>query len=159
MEVAYAFFAEAVTQSSDGKLNILGADFNRIQGTFPLVHPHFAFVTKLVFSPEEWGKEYELAFEIVGPDGGKIEPGMPPLKMIPPAPSEDELKLESKTAAVMVLQMNGAQFRTPGKYLARVLVNGEEVKSQKLLLIESSQPLQTTLVPIGPAQLSQTGGP
>ena len=74
MELAYAFFAEAAQITSDGRLNVLGADLRSLQGNFPLVLQSVAFVAKIVLENAEREGTHRLVAQMTGPDGMALEP-------------------------------------------------------------------------------------
>src|SRR5438552_272178 len=74
MEVAFAFFAEAAQITSEGKLNILGADFRTLEGSFPFVLTSVAFVAKIELEAAERERLHHFTARMVGPDGTALEP-------------------------------------------------------------------------------------
>src|SRR5215469_15318108 len=75
MEIAYAFFAEAAQMTSDGRLNLLGADLHTLQfeGNPPWTTALY-LVVGLRFQNEEGGRLFHLTGDLVAPDETQMAP-------------------------------------------------------------------------------------
>jgi hypothetical protein len=71
MEIMYAFFAEAAQMTSDGRLNILGADFHtlQVQGPPPWTHPVMTLLVSVRMEQEDCGHLYHFSGQMLAPDG------------------------------------------------------------------------------------------
>jgi hypothetical protein len=75
MEVAFAFLANFGEITPDGRLNVIGGDIDALNSDeVPFTFPLLCFVAKLLFDPEELGRELEIATEIVDPSGEPVSP-------------------------------------------------------------------------------------
>ncbi len=73
MEFSFAFFAEAAQITSDGRLNLLGADLHTIQfqGDPPWMGGMYV-VLGIQFENQEGGRLYHLTGDLLAPDGSKL---------------------------------------------------------------------------------------
>jgi hypothetical protein len=134
MDLAYAFFAEAAQITSDGRLNVLGADLRALQGRFPLVLQSVAFVAKVELETAERGGMHRFTAQMVGPDGAAIEPRIEAEYMAPPPVNPD-----LKAAFTIVFQIVGMTFPTQGIYTFQISVDGRELKHLRLALTEAQE--------------------
>jgi len=71
MKLEFAFFADAATTDSGGKLNVLGI-FNNVNAhAYPCTHPRMCFVAKISSHRSEYGK-HDLTITIVDEDGQDV---------------------------------------------------------------------------------------
>jgi len=134
MELTYAFLANSAEMSSDGKLYLMGADFNRLLGTYPLTLQSMSLIVKMVFPPEECNREYHFSAEFIAPDGSRLEPYFE-RNISPSVPDEPD----RKSSLIILLAINGMTFPTAGTYDVRVLLDGEEKKNLRLYALEVPQ--------------------
>src|SRR5438132_223407 len=75
MDIAYAFFAEAIQLTSDGRVNILGADLQAItlRGDPPWLAPPIALLVNIHLEPEDGGRLYQFTANLVSPDGERLD--------------------------------------------------------------------------------------
>jgi hypothetical protein len=134
MEVAFAFFAEAAQITSDGRLNVLGADLRALQGSFPVVVQSVAFVAKVELDSVEREGVHHFTGQMMGPDGAAIEPRIVG-EYTAPAPVKPELK----AAFTVVFRIMGMVFPSPGTYTFQISVDGRELKRLRLRLTEAQE--------------------
>ena len=72
MEVDFAFLADSA-QVVGGKLYLVGGAFDTIWSpNLPVIHHGLSLPMKLLFSPGEMGKKYNLEINIIDEDGKRI---------------------------------------------------------------------------------------
>lgn len=131
MNVEYAFLANAAEYSSDGKLYILGADYNVMYGRYPWTVPAMALVVKFSYPPEECGRTHRFTAEFWKPDGERMAPIV-----------ETELATHPISppfqggALTLVIALYTIVFSTAGVYTVRILLDGEEKKAFRLYMQE-----------------------
>jgi len=73
MRLAYAFTANAAEVSPDGKIYILGGDWDRIStASLPVSQPAMALVMKFEVQPTECDQDHELRVELIDMDGVRL---------------------------------------------------------------------------------------
>jgi hypothetical protein len=123
MEVSYAFFAEAAQVTSDGRLNILGADLQTLsfQGPPPWAVPTLFLVATLRLDREDCGRLYHFTGYLTAPDGNRVEPHIETDVVAPTLVGQDTVGRMS-----IVVQMTGTTFPAPGVYHFRFNVQDRE---------------------------------
>jgi hypothetical protein len=130
MNLAYAFLAHSADFSSDGKLYVIGGDFDTIRaGSFPAMHPFMVVVVKLVASPSDFGHEHKLVVRLVTPDGTQLVEAEIPVQL--PA---DAGHREPKVG--LLANLLGATFAAPGDHAVVVEVDGKEMCRLPLHVIQ-----------------------
>ncbi|HEV3260208.1 MAG TPA: hypothetical protein VG013_25350 [Gemmataceae bacterium] len=143
MEVAYAFLARGGEFAPDGTLSVFGGDFTTIHGwVFPLHVPSLTVIAKLLFQREDCGRQYEVKVELVGEDNANLAPEIRQ-ELDVPVPADPEKKIRLNLAVMLT----GLQFPRAGKYRARLLLSGEEVRSMKFELVQLTAPEPATVQP------------
>lgn len=144
MEITYAFFAEAVQTTSDGRVNILGADLNMLtlSGPPPWASPMMALLVSLRMEREHCGHLYHFTADMIGPNGRNIDPHVEN-EFLVPVPENPELTARMN----IVLQMSGMALPEPGLYHMRVLIEDRErgvsqEKRVRLRVLEAAQQAQ-----------------
>ena len=133
MNIEIAAICDAATANGmGGRLNILGA-FDRVFAKFPLVIPQCSAAFRIRYQRAEAGvHELSLQFEDVC--------GKP---IVPPMQSKIPLEPVAQgfdTAAVnLVLNLQRLQIQRPDKYIVRLIVDGEELISLPLYMLEAPQ--------------------
>ncbi|MBF6592351.1 MAG: hypothetical protein IVW57_17710, partial [Ktedonobacterales bacterium] len=120
MKLAYAILADAAQLGQDGKVSLLGGDFDTINAaTFPLTHPALSLVMRLDFEPREAEREYWLRVTLAGP-------GNAPLAATPASAFTPRVlpgREEQVVRAMFVIGLNGLTFDQQGTYQFRLLVD------------------------------------
>jgi hypothetical protein len=129
MEVEFAFLADAA-QSSNNKLYVLGAGFDRIQAArFPAVHQLMSLVLKLKLHPAECDREHNLEVELWDPDGQAM--GVKVAAKF----SADKPKPAGRSAFVqLVVNLAQIRFPTAGDYAFQIVVDSQHRKSLPIYL-------------------------
>jgi len=127
MELAYAFLADAAQFTSDGKLNMLGGDFNSIVAEgFPHIHPVIAIVMRFRINRDEAAVPHPVRLELCNldrpedPPMADIEGSFPATTILPTA--EDPLFFAN------VSNVLGTVFTSAGNYALRIIADGRQVK-------------------------------
>jgi len=112
---------------------MLGGDIEGLYTSeFPFTQAKLALICKLIASPNEVGKPYQLELRLTGPTGERVTSiGECTIEFEPNdvVPNDDsELGLVGDVGPV--------EFATPGTYWMRVLVNGEEMGATRLYVGE-----------------------
>ena len=133
MQLAYALLAQSAEFSRDGKLYVLGGDFDTIwANSFPAAHPFMCVVVKLVASPEDLGQEHGLTVRLVAPEGNLIAQATIPVRL--PA---DAVHRQPKVG--LLANILGATFAAPGPHVVVLEVDGNEVGRLPLHVAQSDK--------------------
>jgi hypothetical protein len=123
MEIAYAFFVEAIQLTSDGRVNILGADMRKLdcQGPPPWTVPTISLLVCIEPEGEEHGRLYHLTADLVAPDGTRVNHHVEGTFI---APALEDPEMRAKAAGVV--QLNGVSLPVPGVYHMQVRAEDRE---------------------------------
>lgn len=133
-EVDYAFLADAAETAPGQKFHVLGGGVTQVNGrSFPLRHPHLALVVGLRITAVETGREHELRFVLLDPDGDQVAEATGGLMAVPRTDGRDELLTFS-------IDLWNLVFQAPGDYSLRVVVNGSEQRRLPLLVAAMPEP-------------------
>ena len=134
-EIEYAFLADAAQVQPGQKFSVLGGGVSRISGpVLPFIHPHIALVVGLRMGMAERNREYDLAFEIVAPDGSPVSTASGKV-VAGGSPQTDEFTL---TIAVDLWNL---ELRMPGEHTVRISIDGRERKRLDLTIAQTGTPL------------------
>jgi hypothetical protein len=133
MELAYAFLADSAQFTPDGKLNMLGGDFDSIGAdTFPHIHIVMAVVMRFSLQPEEATVEHPVSIQVRSLD----RPDDPPISQIngafaavPVLPDDGKPLFVANSSQFAMLE-----FPSQGRYIVRIIVDGSVVKDLSLLV-------------------------
>jgi hypothetical protein len=135
-DIEYAFLADAADARPGEKFNILGGGVSRIGGHgFPLVHPHLALVVGLVVTSTEVGKDHEIRFVLLGPDGTEVADGTGSIRAEGPGDGGDQV-------VTFAVDFWNLAFPAPGTYSFRILVGGSERKRLPLVVAGVFPPVE-----------------
>jgi hypothetical protein len=123
MEISYAFFAEAAQITSDGRLNILGADLPilTVKGQPPWSVGMIFLVVSIQFESEDGGHLYHFTADLIAPEGERIEPHMEQDFVAPVPENAERIGRMS-----VVLQLTGLSLPGSGVYHMQVRVEDRE---------------------------------
>lgn len=128
-EVEYAFLADAAETAPGQKFHVLGGGVTQINGrTFPLRHPHLALVVGLRITSVETGREHQLRFVLLDPDGRQVAEATGGLMAAVRPDGRDE-------TVTFSIDMWNLVFPAPGDHSLRVMVNGSEERRLPLQII------------------------
>lgn len=137
MELAFAITAHAAEVTSDGKIWVLGGDFEIIHTPgFPVVQPAMALVVKIRLQPMECDQEHHLRVEMIDEDAHPLREPI----TLPFTPRLDPNRPGRALSLSMVLNFQNLQFATPGDYAFVILVDDIQIGSVPLTLQPMPQP-------------------
>ncbi len=127
MDIDYAFLAGSAEFSSDGRLYLMGADFNQLFGQYPYTVRSMAMVVKCVYPSEEGEKKHHLSVEFRKPDGGNLN-----LRITKDFDTPRIREPNFGGAIKIVLWLQNVEFPVPGTYTIHIVIDGKEKKSFRL---------------------------
>jgi hypothetical protein len=127
MEIGYAFFAEAVQLTADGRVNILGADIPRLQfsGQPPWALPNVFLLVSFTLGREDCGRLFDFTADLFSPDEVQLDPHIEST-FLAPVPEEPDLQARM----TITLQISNMVFIAPGAYHMRVKAEDRERGTQ-----------------------------
>ncbi len=135
MRLAFAFLADAAQSTPDGKLWVLGGDFEDLfVPEFPAMHGALALVVRLRVPPLECGQPHRLRVEFVDSDGKKADPQLAlefRAELAPGHPTRD-------VGAGFVLNFQQIRYERPGDYAFHIFVDDLESGIVPLYVRQSS---------------------
>lgn len=133
MNLDFAFVADAATVQPGGKINVLGV-FDRIRvPEFPTRHARIALVMRLATSAPDAG-EHAAVIRLMGPDGEKVLSLDGNLKV---GPASDP---DTVTRIPHILNLDRVVFKTPGRYVFEIEIDGEMAGTVPLVMEERRAP-------------------
>ncbi len=133
-EIEYAFLADAADAKPGEKFNVLGGGVSRIAGpAFPLVHPHLALVCGIVLSATEVGRDHQVRFALLSPDGREVASADGGIRADGATDGRD-------TLVTFAIDLWSLTFPVPGDYSFRLLLDGSERKRIPLLISAIVEP-------------------
>jgi hypothetical protein len=131
MELTFAFLADAADLSADGRLHVLGADYDALLcESFPVVIPSVVLVAKLSVAPAELDQRHVARVELSHPNGQRIVL----VDDVPMTTSSNRLRPGKPSGSTLILSMGFVHLPEPGDYGVHLLVDGREMKTLPLLL-------------------------
>ena len=132
-DIEYAFLADAAEARPGQKFAVIGGGVSRLGGpAFPLRHPHLALVCGLTVTAPEFGREHDLQFLLLTPDGKQLSTANAKVMANGPADGRDSILTFS-------LDLWNLTFPEAGDYTIRILVDGSERKRLPLV-VEQREP-------------------
>jgi len=132
MELAFAITAHSAEVTADGKIWVLGGDFEMIHAPgFPVVQPAMALVIKIRLQPMECDQEHRLRVELIDQDAHPLRDAL----SLPFTPRVDPNRPGRALSLSMVLNYQNVQFNTPGDYAFVILVDDSQIGSVPLTLM------------------------
>lgn len=130
-DIEFAFLADAAETLPGHKFHVLGGGISRIGGRdYPLRHPHLALVVGLLLTSAETGRDHEIRFVLLDPDGVELAGGTGSITAAGSGDARDAVVTFS-------VDLWNITFPAPGDYSVRLLVNGSERKRLPLVLLAS----------------------
>ena len=127
-DIEYAFLADAAEARPGQKFAVIGGGVSRLGGPqFPLRHPHLALVCGLLVTSAELGREHELQFLLLTPNGQQLSTATATVRAEGPSEGRD-------TILTFSLDMWNLAFPEAGDYTIRILVDGSERKRLPLIV-------------------------
>ncbi|MBA2569703.1 MAG: hypothetical protein H0V04_00835 [Chloroflexi bacterium] len=132
-DIEFAFLADAADARPGQKFAVIGGGVSRLGGpVFPLRHPHLALVVGLAVPAEEIGREQDLRFIVLTPDGSEMASAQATVVAGGPEHGRDSV-------LTFALDLWNLAFPVPGDYGIRILIDGEERKRLPLV-VEQRRP-------------------
>lgn len=129
MEVDFAFLADSA-EAVNGKLYVMGGAIDTIWGRHaPLIHPHLAFVLRLIFDVAEIGRKHKLEIQIMDEDGAVIANLGGDIEIPTKNPN---LPKGWRQSLSTVLNFQNLKFLKFGNYSFNILVNNSSLKNVPL---------------------------
>ncbi len=131
MKLIALLLADAVNETPDGRLNLLGAGLTHINALkFPATGT-LTVVTRFEIAPSEWiGSNHRLALRVMNEDGKDLLPNGR-LEMAFDLPTARK-RMDQDSFFNQVLRLDGFQIPNPGRYRVVVLMDGHEVGSSPI---------------------------
>jgi len=134
MQLAYAMFADAAQLGPDGKISMVGGDFDTISvAEFPAQQPYLSIVIRLNVAPTECDKTHQLRVALTPPGQGAVISTVN-ASFTPHVPASDTSR---PIRSVLVVNLIGLQFEAPGTYTCHLTVDGQSVADLPLHLVEA----------------------
>jgi hypothetical protein len=139
MKLVSLLLADAVNETPDGRLNLLGAGLTHINAPqFPATGS-MCVVARFEISSSEWiGSKHMLALRVMDEDGrdvlpqGRLEIGFD----LPPAKGG----VDRESFFNQVMRLDGFSIPRPGRYHVIILLDGHEVGSAPLTAVKLKPP-------------------
>jgi hypothetical protein len=137
MELTTRMLADAAQRTPDGKLNVLGGQFDRLMApAFPATHPSLAVVLVLSVGYHEALVPHILAIQLTR-DGEAKGPGATAGLELGHPPG---LTLGAPQSATLVFTFPMVTFEAPGRYEWLVAVDGIPLGSMPLEVVKAPVP-------------------
>ena len=133
MRVPFALTASSAESTPDGRVWILGGDFDTVGSPrFPVVLPTMTLVVKILFEPGETGRPHTVRTELWDEDGEVIQ--HPFVQTFTP---ERHPKFPTRNVgSVLILNMQGLSFPNPGDYAFHVLVDDHLMATTQIYVMQ-----------------------
>jgi hypothetical protein len=142
-DIEYAFLADAAEARPGQKFAVIGGGVSRLGGPqFPLRHPHLALVCGLLVTAAELGREHNLEFLLLAPNGQQLSTATATIRAEGPSEGRD-------TILTFSLDMWNLVFPAAGDYTIRILVDGSERKRLPLV-VEQREAAGASAMPAPP---------
>jgi hypothetical protein len=149
-DIEFAFLADAAQVRPGEKFHVLGGGVSRLASrAFPFRHPHLALVVALSVTAPETGREHEIRFVLLDPDGRELAGAGGTLRAGPSPDARDSV-------LTFAIDLWNVGFERPGDHSFRILVDGSERK--RLPLVVSQLPTEAGQA-AGPLLPGTPGGP
>jgi hypothetical protein len=136
MELTTLMLADAAQQTPDGKLHVLGGQWDRlVTASLPITHPSLAIVLVVRVEYTEALERHDLRVELVK-DGEPVGPAVSGHLQIGHPPT---LTRGAAQSAALALTFSQVTFTSTGRYEWVVRIDDEVHGSTPLEVVESSQ--------------------
>ncbi len=121
MEVNYAFFCDAATSDSSGKLNVLGIFENITFSQFPATHARMSYVFSFKSDRFDMGFKHTAKIQLVKPNSNT-------------AVLAQEFTVSGTGTINLIVNLENIIFDTAGLYDMNLYINGELLKRTSLMV-------------------------
>src|SRR5574340_1628619 len=127
-DIEYVFLADAAEARPGQKFAVLGGGISRIGGpALPIRHPHLALVVGLRVAPGELGRDHDVGFELLRPDGTEVASAAARIRA-------DGGPVTDDTIMTFSVDLWNLVFEVSGPHAVRIAVNGAERKRLPLAI-------------------------
>jgi len=129
VDIQLAFFCDDARETPDGKIDIDGIFHDLYAPGFPALQERMVLVLVLEWGSSDQG-QYNLKAELVDPDGGTVLTIDGHSEVTPSLPGR------SPPRTRLIMPLENAVFRRPGRYHLQVTVKGKRLRGPTLHLVE-----------------------
>lgn len=142
MNVEYAILAEAVDVSPSGKYSLLGGGVETFTPTaYPFTVLVLYLIVRMQFTLEETEHRHFLLVELHDPQGNNLLSTVQPREIH--VDSQQAVTLDLPIAYLFVAALPNLTFSVPGKYVFRILVDDNELKTIPIACLQPPQQQST----------------
>jgi hypothetical protein len=147
MQLVFAFLADAAKFTTDGKVGVLGGDFDTVFASdFPAQHIGAVLVVKLRVQPTECNRNHALRVEFIDSDGTPVVPTLE----VPFNAKPREDQPHRPVGVGLALEMQAIPIPREGEYGFHILVDDHEMAVVQLFAVRRDE--QPTLPGISPLE-------
>ena len=147
-DIEFVFLADAAEARPGQKFAVLGGGISRIGGpALPIRHPHLALVVGLRVAPGELGRDHDVGFQLLRPDGSEVASAAARIRA-------DGVPGTDDTIMTFSVDLWNLVFEVAGPHSVRIAVNGAERKRLPLAIdqvVGEGGPVPPFPAPIGQA--------
>lgn len=139
MKLVSVLLADAVNETADGRMNLLGAGLTHINAlNFPAAGS-LCVVTRFEIASSEWiGSNHRLSLRVMDEDGQDLLPNGRLEMNFDLQPTQRGVDRESFFN--QVLRLEGFSIPKPGRYRVVILMDGHEVGSAPITAVKIKPP-------------------
>lgn len=139
MKLVSLLLADAVNETADGRVNLLGAGLTHINAPqFPAAGSLCVFARFEISSSEWIGSAHRLALRVMDEDGKDVLPnGRVEVNFDLPA---SKRPVDHASFFNQILKLEGVSLPKPGRYRAVVLLDGHEVGDAPITAVKLKPP-------------------
>jgi hypothetical protein len=138
MRARLAMLADYALAHPDGKIYVLGGGIEIIRpDSFPYVHPTISLVAKIEFTAAECGRPHTIEIHPLDADGRAFAPTAS--TELTPQRNPEYQRLP--VSVQFVIHLQGLQFDAAGSRVFSILVDGAELDSVPLHIVEAPKTL------------------
>lgn len=136
MKLLFAFFAESIVLTSDGRFHVLNGCTSGLKApAFPTYIPNLGLLARFSFETGEFGKEFNSKVHVVSPTGAELNP---PLE-VKLTPQPDQQHPGRPNAYTVHYRYDGFTPPVVGEYKFIIQIDDEPVGVMTLEVV-SEQP-------------------
>jgi hypothetical protein len=137
VKLAFAFLADAATMLPNGTFDVIAGGFDMILGkTFPATKSAMVFIARVLFEPQECGREHQFVGNIVNSEGQPIFPQF----LITGTPPPHSRHPGRDNSFSVCFSAERVDFPTPGEYFFRLTIDGNPLGDVMIEVVSEEQP-------------------